>query len=194
MGKTGNFTAWLHNYSANSTAVSCQVTAAPPGNPQAPLTVIRGINQAVLSSPIVDLEETAAGGTTVRVPAVERGYVTPYCRWAVMRPSCQPSQEDWWQQQPLITDLAGLVAAHVASPAGAERPLVVLGHPGSGKSLFTKVCAARLSASGAFVPVRVPLRDVPDPTASVYRQIEDVLRESTNGRVEWRELCEASAN
>ncbi|MGN9908486.1 hypothetical protein ACTMTJ_13170 [Phytohabitans sp. LJ34] len=33
-----------------------------------------------------------------------------------------------------------------------------------GKSLFTKVCAARLSATDAFVTVRVPLRDVPDPS------------------------------
>nr|BFE60495.1 hypothetical protein GCM10020063_050210 [Dactylosporangium thailandense] len=150
---------------------------------------LRSLHRAVLAAPIVDLEEATGDVTAVRVPSVERGYIEPEFRWAVMGPASLPAHEDWWGRQPLGSDLAGFVAAHVVSPAAAERPMVVLGHPGSGKSLFTKVCAARLDA---FVTVRVPLRDVPDPTAGVYRQIDDVLREATNDQVQWRTLCESS--
>ncbi|BCB75547.1 hypothetical protein GCM10022251_28380 [Phytohabitans flavus] len=154
-------------------------------------STIADINRAVLAEPIVDLAE-AAEVTAVRVPTVADGYVEPGFRWAVMTGTSQPAQESWWEEKPHGTDLAAFLAAHFVSPAAAERPLVVLGHPGAGKSLFTKVCAARLSAAGAFVTVRVPLREVPDPSANVYRQIEEVLRDSTNGRVEWPALCAAS--
>ncbi|WP_433606552.1 NACHT domain-containing protein [Dactylosporangium sp. CA-139114] len=149
---------------------------------------LRNLHRAVLAAPIVDLEEATGDVTAVRVPSVERGYIEPAFRWAVMGPDSLPAHEDWWGRQPLGLDLAGFVAAHVVSPAAAERPMVVLGHPGSGKSLFTKVCAARLDA---FVTVRVPLRDVPDPTAGVYRQIDDVLRAASHEQVEWRTLCES---
>ncbi|MFI1993077.1 NACHT domain-containing protein [Actinoplanes sp. NPDC020271] len=152
---------------------------------------IADINRAILTSLVVDLDETAEV-TAVRVPSVERGYVEPGFRWAVVDRQSLPSQEGWWRDQAKGTDLASFLAAHFASPQAAERPLVVLGHPGSGKSLLTKICAARLSATDAFTTVRVPLRDVPDPSASVYRQIEDVLRESTHGRVEWSRLCTVS--
>ncbi|MEU7908619.1 hypothetical protein [Actinoplanes sp. NPDC049118] len=150
-----------------------------------------GINRAVLARHIVDLDENTQT-TAIRAPTVERGYVEPRFRWAVMSQGSHPSQETWWKEQAQGTDLSGFLAAHFASPQSATRPLVVLGHPGSGKSLLTKVCAARLSATDALITVRVPLRDVPDPSASVYKQIEDVLRESTHGRVEWPTLCEAS--
>jgi hypothetical protein len=165
------------------------------GTSKAPGTAVRkaiaGINRAILTRPVVDLDETAQL-TAVRVPTVEHGYVEPHFRWAVVDRSSQPAQESWWEQQDRGTDLAGFLAAHFASPRAAALPLVVLGHPGAGKSLFTKVCAARLASTDAFTTVRVPLRDVPDPSASVYRQIEDVLRESTHGKVEWPRLCEAS--
>jgi hypothetical protein len=153
--------------------------------------VVSGMNRALLSSPIVDLDETAEV-TAIKVPTVERGYVAPGFRWAEMQRKSRPASEDWWRDQPRGANLAAFLAAHFASPQAAERPILVLGHPGSGKSLLTKVCAGRLSASNAFTTVRVPLRDVRDPSASVYRQIEETLRESTHGRVEWSRLCETS--
>ncbi|WP_433796054.1 NACHT domain-containing protein [Actinoplanes sp. CA-252034] len=150
--------------------------------------IINGINRAILLSPIVDLSETAEV-TAVSVPTVERGYVEPGFRWAEMQSKSRPADEDWWREQPRGANLAAFLAAYFASPQAASRPILVLGHPGSGKSLLTKICAARLSASSAFVTVRVPLRDVSDPSVSVYRQIEETLRESTHGRVEWNRLC-----
>jgi hypothetical protein len=161
------------------------------GRPDEARAAVAALNRAVLSAPMADLGETDEP-VAVRFPTVERGYVEPRFRWAVMDRHSRPSHEDWWEGRPLDNDLATFLAAHFASPMSTVQPLVVLGHPGAGKSLFTKVCAARLSASDTLTTVRVPLREVPDPTVSVYRQIEEVLREATHGRAPWAELCAAS--
>ncbi|GIF51477.1 hypothetical protein DFJ67_7370 [Asanoa ferruginea] len=154
-------------------------------------SAIDGLNTAVLDTPMTDLSEIG-DLTAVRSPTVGRGYLEPAFRWAVVDRGSQPADEAWWRGRPLETDLSGFLAAHLASPLSAEQPLVVLGHPGSGKSLFTKVTAARLSASEAFTTIRVSLRDVRDPSASVYEQIAGVLADTAHGKVTWQALAEAS--
>ena len=150
---------------------------------------IHALHRAVLLEPMTDLGDL----TAVRSPTVERGYVEPAFRWAVMGRGSQPSLEEWWADRPLETDLSRFLAAHLASPESTRQPLVVLGHPGAGKSLFTRVTAARLAASDAFTAVRVPLRDVPDPSATVYQQIDGYLARAAHGRTPWAELVAASA-
>jgi predicted kinase len=49
-------------------------------------------------------------------------------------------------------------------------PIVLLGQPGSGKSVLTRILAARLSAAG-FLAVRVELRQAP-AEADLQEQIE----------------------
>ncbi|MEU8658132.1 NACHT domain-containing protein [Actinoplanes philippinensis] len=149
-------------------------------------------NRAVLADPIVtagvsdDLPD-------LEIPTIEAAYLSPSFRWTVMGSDSRPADEDWWNRAGAEgTDLDAFLAAYFASPQSHERPLVVLGHPGSGKSMFTKVCAARLSGSDAFAVARIPLRKVPDATAPVYRQFADTLGRATQGHVEWDELNEAS--
>ncbi|MEU4620485.1 hypothetical protein AB0G04_10980 [Actinoplanes sp. NPDC023801] len=148
------------------------------------------LNRDVLNRPILDLQEITRV-SEVRAPTVAEGYLEPRFRWAVMTRASRPAHEGWWSHQQAGTDLAGFLATHFTSPQAAVSPLIVLGHPGAGKSLFTKVCAARLSATAAFMAVRIALRDAPEPSAGVYQHIEDVLRESTHGRIAWRELGES---
>ncbi|MET7968813.1 hypothetical protein [Micromonospora sp. NPDC005305] len=151
-------------------------------------------NRAVLNDPLV-----TAGVSddlpALKVPTVEDGYLSPPFRWMVMGQDAKPADESWWARStPLENDLDGFLAAYFSSPQSHDRPLVVLGHPGSGKSMFTKVCAARLSSSTAFSAARIPLRQVPDPNAPLYQQVTAVLGKATNGRVSWPELSDASAD
>src|SRR5262249_34666805 len=83
------------------------------------------------------------------------------------------------------------LAAHLATPEAARLPLLLLGHPGAGKSLLTKVLAARLPTS-SLTAVHVPLRRVP-ADAPVYVQIEQALSQATHGRVDWATLTDQSA-
>ena len=73
-----------------------------------------------------------------------------------------------------------------------EAPLVILGHPGSGKSLLTKILAARLPPQD-FLSVRVELRDVPADSDLQY-QIESTFLKETGERVVWPEFAETAGD
>ncbi|MEV6930942.1 hypothetical protein AB0M46_41520 [Dactylosporangium sp. NPDC051485] len=118
--------------------------------------------------------------------------MTPYFRHVVLRASAPLAQEAWWAAQPLHTDLDLFLAAHLASPHSARRPLVVLGHPGAGKSLLTRVLAARLPVA-TYTAIWVPLRHVKADT-QIHHQIEEALYTTTNGRVSWPALVEETAD
>ena len=57
-------------------------------------------------------------------------------------------------------DACCFLAGYLTLPAAQEAPLILLGQPGSGKSVLTRILAARLPAAD-FLPVRVELRQVP---------------------------------
>src|SRR6185312_1617226 len=63
---------------------------------------------------------------------------------------------------------------------------VVLGHPGAGKSVLTKVLAARLSPE-EFIPVRVVLRETP-AEGEIQDQIEYAIRAATGLNINWPSL------
>ncbi|GIM96932.1 NACHT domain-containing protein [Paractinoplanes toevensis] len=99
--------------------------------------------------------------------------------------------EDVWAAQPSRDDLGGYLVSHFASPYSAESVLLVLGHPGSGKSLLTELIAARLAAP-VFNTVRLELRDI-DPDADIQGQIEEQIRIDTGNDVNWVEYAKALA-
>ncbi|MGI5498619.1 hypothetical protein [Lentzea sp. CA-135723] len=76
-------------------------------------------NLRELDRRIIDLGEVPDG---VEIPLIAQAYVDPA--------------------------LYGRVLAHLRSPVAALRPLVLVGGPGSGKSVLVEVLAARLPASG----------------------------------------------
>jgi NACHT conflict system protein len=155
------------------------------------LAVMASINRTILTEPMADIGDSNEL-TAVRFPRVEDGYIDPDFRWSIVTPASRTASETWWRSQPKRNDLATFLAAHFASPSSSTLPLVILGHPGAGKSLLTRVCAARLSSSEAFVAVRISLRDVRDPLGSVYSQIQEALALNTHGRVDWPQLCDES--
>ncbi|MBM7773730.1 hypothetical protein JOD54_003934 [Actinokineospora baliensis] len=138
-------------------------------------------NRAVLSHPILDADAERYGVDVV-FPTVERGFVTPHYQVKGKR----------WEDQPRKVDLDVMLAAHLTSATATRTPLLVLGHPGAGKSLLTKVIAARLPTSN-YTVVRVPLRNV-DATAPIIDQIQQALDKSTHLRTSWPRLAHQSAD
>lgn len=126
----------------------------------------------------------------IAFPTVEQGFVSPRFRWAVAGHNSRLADESWWARRQTHADLAQFLAAHFADPACTQRPLIVLGHPGSGKSLLTEVLAARLP-NGPFTTVRVPLRAV-DPDAHIHQQVEATVERLVKERLSWGDLCRAS--
>ncbi|GAB3726609.1 hypothetical protein GCM10027598_45660 [Amycolatopsis oliviviridis] len=126
----------------------------------------------------------------VRMPTVAEAYVNPRFRVVADVAHDHIADEDWWLRQPVRADLQEFLVGHLTSPAATEAPLVVLGQPGSGKSMLTKVLAARLPVS-EFVAVQVPLREV-RVDGDVQTQIEQGLRISTGERLSWRDFVQAT--
>ena len=96
-------------------------------------------------------------------------------------------REDEWNSQPIHDDLGPFLMRHLESPYSVETPLLILGHPGSGKSLFTQVIAARL-AYPQYTTVRVQLRDV-NPDTDIQAQIEAQIRKDTGQDVNWADFA-----
>ncbi|WP_285786867.1 ATP-binding protein [Micromonospora sp. NBRC 101691] len=144
---------------------------------------------AKLDRPIVESAEAPDG---VRVPLLGEAYVPPRCRVAVLGPGARPSDEEWWTRQNVRDDLANVLTAHLTSPAATRAPLLVLGQPGSGKSVLTRVLAAQLPPAD-FLAVRVPLREV-TAEADLQDQIEQAIRYDTGERLDWPALVRSAGD
>jgi hypothetical protein len=122
------------------------------------------------------------------LPTLEQAYVKPKGLIAVAGPNPNdlPATETWWRDKPSVFNVPGFLFGHLTGQAAFEQPVVVLGQPGSGKSVLTEVLAAELSESD-FLVVRVELRKV-HADSSVQQQIERALYQLLGEAVTWPDL------
>ncbi|NUT91718.1 MAG: ATP-binding protein [Saccharothrix sp.] len=148
-------------------------------------------NRAVLDEPILPRPTGARYGKHLVIPTIEQAFITPRYRFAVASDESQPADDKWWNAQEQHDNLQTRLIAHLSSIEATTGPLLLLGHPGAGKSLLTKVLASRLPADG-YTVVRVPLRRV-DGHSAVLTQVQQALNLATNDRVRWSDLVDQSA-
>lgn len=143
---------------------------------------------AVLAKPLLRFnphENTA----NVAFPTVEQGFVTPRYRIARYVEESAPASDNWWDAQPVMSRLDEFLAAYLVTDDSTQRPLLILGDPGAGKSLLTEVLAARLP-SAAFTVFRVELRDV-GADKKIYQQIGEAMGDALDrDDVQWGQLTE----
>ncbi len=142
--------------------------------------------RAALAKPLVPAGEVPEG---LRIPTLGEGYVDHRIRVAEVGPSSEPGHDSWWDDVPTRDDACRFLAAYLTSPAAQEAPLIMLGQPGSGKSILTRILAARLPATD-FLTIRVELRQVP-AEADLQDQIEFAVRAATGEAVPWPRLVES---
>lgn len=143
--------------------------------------------RAALERPILTWSDSLQG---VRLPALGAAYVTPDFRVSEVVGSERIAEESWWRKQSVRTDLEGFLLGYLTSPQATAAPLMVLGQPGSGKSVLTRVLAARLPP-GEFLTVRVELREVP-ADADLQFQLEYAIRASTGEDLPWTDLVRSA--
>lgn len=162
---------------------------------QAPISdlraTLRRANHGVLSRPVVS-HDSERYDTDVVFPTIKDIFVSPRFRLGYAGKTARPADETWWQELPVFDDLDLLLARYLTTPEATVSPLVVLGHPGAGKSLLTKVIAARLPAAD-YTVVRVPLRSV-GANLPIADQVQAALNAATHGRISWPELTDQSAD
>jgi CheY-like chemotaxis protein len=123
----------------------------------------------------------------LRIPSLGDAYIDHRFRVTDLGRSSTPDREDWWNDRPVRDDLYGYLLGHLTSPEAVERPLLLLGQPGSGKSVLTKILSARLPASD-FLVIRVVLRETP-ADADLQGQIEYAVRDATGETLNWPSLA-----
>ncbi|MEV4534791.1 hypothetical protein AB0J82_13270 [Asanoa sp. NPDC049518] len=119
----------------------------------------------------------------LRVPVLGAAYLAPRFRVSDGGTADKPNEEGWWDGHEVRDDFDEFLVGHLTSNVALSAPLLVLGQPGSGKSVLTKVLAARLPPAD-FMPVRVPLREV-HAAADLQEQLEQAIRKETGERLEW---------
>jgi len=143
--------------------------------------------RAGLEEPVVMRDATAMSILAdIQFPLIREGFIPPDYRCERVDARSRIADEQWWRPQPRHHDLDLRLAAHLTSTGATRLPLLVLGHPGAGKSLLMKVLSARLP-SDQYTTVYTPLRHV-SSTAPVFKQVEQALALETNGRVDWASL------
>jgi hypothetical protein len=132
-------------------------------------------------------DEAPAG---VRIPTLGQLYVNPRFRIADASSSLELASEECWARQPVRDDLQSFLIGFLTGPQVTDAPLLVLGHPGSGKSALTRVLAARLPPTD-FLAVTVSLREVP-ADAELQTQVEYAVRHATGESVSWPVLARST--
>ncbi len=156
--------------------------------PAGRLIALRRSGALLLDVPVLGAEETAAG---MAIPSLREAYVSADFRVVGFGAADRLTSEAWWQQHEVRAGLDTFLQDFLTAPKAVEAPILLLGLPGSGKSLLTKVLAARLPAED-FLVVRVPLRDVPADTG-VQDQIEAAIRQATGERtMDWADVVRAA--
>ena len=127
----------------------------------------------------------------VTIPALSEIYIPPAFRVVRNDTHVRASENVWWESTTWPReDLEEFIAAYVTSEEAVEGPLVVLGHPGAGKSVLMRAVASRLSAGGYRV-VRVDLRSVP-ADAPILTQLEKAMRDALSRSVDWADMADAA--
>ncbi|GIM89838.1 NACHT domain-containing protein [Paractinoplanes toevensis] len=144
---------------------------------------------AALDRPVAETGEVPAG---LRLPTLGEAFVPQSYRTAEVTGQTPLNREDWWESQPVRDNLLAFLAGRLISPDLSTAPMLVLGQPGSGKSVLARILAARLPAND-FLSVLVPLRSV-HAVADVQEQIEQAIRKETGERLDWPALVRSADN
>jgi hypothetical protein len=156
--------------------------------PEVRFAELAGVYGGALRRPLVKSADVPDG---VWIPSLADAYVDP--RFQVVTSTdraAAPSLLAWWDDVPVRDDLYAYLAGLLTSPEALSAPLLVLGDPGSGKSVLTEMLAARLPASD-FAVVRVELRCTP-VGCTLEEQIEHGLRTLLQEPVSWAEFSRAT--
>ena len=143
--------------------------------------------RAALAKQITPAGEVPA---ELQIPTLGEGYIDHRIRVAEVSASSEPGRESWWNEISVRDDACRFLAEeYLNSPVALRAPLLLLGQPGSGKSVLTRMLAARLPTTD-FLSVRVELRQVP-AEADLQDQIEFAVRNVTGERLRWPQLVES---
>lgn len=143
--------------------------------------------RSALDEPIIPAGDMPAG---LQIPTLGEGYVDHRFRVAEITSSSELGDESWWHKMPIDDGVCQFLMRRLTLPTILASPVILLGQPGSGKSVLARILAARLSMQG-HLAVLVNLRQVP-ADADLQDQIEFAIRAATGEKMQWRQFIESA--
>jgi hypothetical protein len=144
----------------------------------------------VIEQPIIkDPYEAGEGAATLTFPKKSQTFIPQ--SFKVIRCTTGKERlenEATWINVKSRNDLGAFLISYLSSPYSKAAPLIILGHPGSGKSLLTQLLSARLWSS-LHIPIRVELRDI-NAENDIPAQIHDQIRKDIDRNVRWTDLTD----
>jgi hypothetical protein len=134
-----------------------------------------------LNRPILDLETEGLSS-----PTRQEIFIPQEFRAIRARHKESLESEDRWKEISSRSDLGPFLLSCLKSPYTETKPILILGQPGSGKSLLTTALSAQIGAE--FDVIRVELRNV-EADAEIHAQIEEAVeRDTRGGDISWPQL------
>lgn len=136
---------------------------------------------ATIEEPIIDDKEISSDTEIIRLrfPRIVDAFIPQsYKCLSYERKETKLEDISVWSQLPTQHDLDSFFVKYLYSPDSIDYPLVILGQPGSGKSLLTKVLSAQLM-SNSYTVVRIPLREV-NAEDGIDVLVEDQIKKLTS--------------
>ncbi len=137
--------------------------------------------QSIIEEAIIDDKEIKSDTEETRLsfPRIVDAFIPQSYKCLLYeRKDIQLEDENIWNKLPRKDDIDKFFVKYLFSPDSVDYPLIILGHPGSGKSLLTKVLSAQL-ISNSYTVIRIPLREV-NAENGIDVLIEDQIKTLTN--------------
>jgi hypothetical protein len=145
--------------------------------------------EANVQEPIIrDPAEVTGARPVLNYPSKSQIFVPQYFKVLRYTNTERLEDEATWRKLSVRKNLGDYLLAYLDSPYSTQAPLIILGHPGSGKSLLTQIIAARLT-SDTFAPIRVELRSI-DAENEIEAQIEEQIRKDIGRTVQFATLMD----
>lgn len=129
--------------------------------------------QSDIECPLIGTQEEDEAGDDLRYPLISEGFIPQAYKLLQYSNNERLELPNTWEPLAPQEDMTAFWARYCLEPGSTERLLLILGEPGGGKSLLTKVLCARMSAPSSMF-IRIPLRD---------RDMEDEIENIICGQI-----------
>lgn len=127
-----------------------------------------------IECPLIGTQEEEETGDDLRYPLISEGFIPQAFKLLQYTGGERLELPNTWEPLAAQEDMTAFWARYCLEPGSTERLLLILGEPGGGKSLLTKVLCARMSAPSSMF-IRIPLRD-----CDMEEEIESIIRRQIN--------------
>ncbi|MFN3850394.1 MAG: NACHT domain-containing protein [Spirosomataceae bacterium] len=94
--------------------------------------------------------------------------------------------QEYWNDVQSGEDIGSFILRELFDPINSNLPIIILGHPGAGKSMLSKIIASRLIESNEFIPFLIKLREVTTNTTNVSSHVNEGIQNTFVGNdIDW---------